>query len=337
MTETGLVMRLREITKDPIPLPGGGKTAKRHRKLMEIGRESVSLARLAEAHWDAVAILAEAGRQAEPDALYGVWASEIPGQSLTLESGEGIHNLTGSKKFCSGAGLIDHALVTIGNPKQLLIDIDLQNHRSALQFDYSDWKTDAFRETLTAAVSFKNVRITKREIIGTEGWYLNRLGFWHGACGPAACWAGGAEGLVDYASLQHRDDPHTMAHLGAMTASTWALRRYLEAAGDEIDEVADTSTKARKLALTVRHLVEQACSDILRRFPRAYGPHPLAMNEEVSKRYQEVDLYLRQSHAERDLESLGRASKMENKRKMPAGEYSLLPPSVGNFNEPSSK
>jgi hypothetical protein len=61
------------------------------------------------------------------------------------------------------------------------------------------------------------------------------------------------------------------------------------------------------------------------------------MNEEVSKRYQEVDLYLRQSHAERDLESLGRASKMENKRKMPAGEYSLLPPSVGNFNEPSSK
>src|ERR1700685_3375559 len=236
MTQTELVTRLREITKDAIPLPGGGQTAKRHRKLMEIGRESVSLARLAEAHWDAVAILAEAGRQAESDALYGVWASEIPGQSLTLESGAGSHNVTGSKKFCSGAGLIDHALVTIGNPEQLLIDIDLQNNRSALQFDYSDWKTPAFKETLTASVSFRNVPITKREIIGTEGWYLNRLGFWHGACGPAACWAGGAVGLVDYASIQHRDDPHTMAHLGAMMASTWALHHYLEAAGDEIDE-----------------------------------------------------------------------------------------------------
>lgn len=60
-------------------------------------------------------------------------------------------------------------------------------------------------------------------------------------------------------------------------------------------------------ALTVRHLVEQACTDILRRLARAYGPHPLAMEEDVSRRYQELDLYLRQSHAERDLESLGHA------------------------------
>jgi hypothetical protein len=31
------------------------------------------------------------------------------------------------------------------------------------------------------------------------------------------------------------------------------------------------------------------------------------MNAEVSRRYQEFDLYLRQSHAERDLEELGSA------------------------------
>jgi hypothetical protein len=95
LTENELVRRLREITKDPIPLPGGGQTAKRHRQLMEVGRENVSLARLAEAHWDAVAILAEAGCEAEPDALYGVWASEIPGQSLSLESGGDCLSVTG--------------------------------------------------------------------------------------------------------------------------------------------------------------------------------------------------------------------------------------------------
>ena len=324
MTENELVLRLREIRKDPIPLPGSGQTAKRHRKLIEVGRENVSLARLAEAHWDAIAILAEAGRQAETDTLYGVWASEIPGQSLSLKAGGDCLRVTGSKKFCSGAGLIDHALVTIGNPKQLLVDIDLRNNRNDLQFDYSNWRTGAFKETCTATVSFKNVPITTQEVIGEEGWYLNRLGFWHGACGPAACWAGGAVGLVDYASIQHRDDPHTMAHLGAMMASTWALHRYLEAAGDEIDKVADTPAKAHKLALTVRHLVEQACTDILRRLPRAYGPHPLAMNEEISRRYQEVDLYVRQSHAERDLESLGHVSKMESQRKRTACEHSMV-------------
>jgi hypothetical protein len=119
--------------------------------------------------------------------------------------------------------------------------------------------------------------------------------------------------------------PRGQAHLGAMMATTWALHRYLEAAGDEIDEVADTPAKAHKLALTVRHLVEQSCTDILRRIPRAYGPHPLAMNEEISRRYQEVDLYLRQSHAERDLESLGRVAKLEGQRKTPAREHLWYP------------
>jgi hypothetical protein len=41
------------------------------------------------------------------------------------------------------------------------------------------------------------------------------------------------------------------------------------------------------------------------RLGRAYGPHPLAFDPDISRRYAEVELYIRQSHAERDLESLG--------------------------------
>jgi hypothetical protein len=44
------------------------------------------------------------------------------------------------------------------------------------------------------------------------------------------------------------------------------------------------------------------------------------MNEEVSKRYQEIDLYLRQSRAEYDLAVSGPGVEIENKRKMPASE-----------------
>ena len=32
---------------------------------------------------------------------------------------------------------------------------------------------------------------------------------------------------------------------------------------------------------------------VLRRFARAYGPYPLAMNKDVSQHYQELGLYLR--------------------------------------------
>ncbi len=311
MSGEELLASFRSIAAFRLPLPGSGQTDLRHRRLMEIGRQDLGLARLAEAHWDALAILGEAGREPQPGANYGVWASEIPGQELRLESADGQLAISGRKRFCSGAGLVDRALVTIGFPEALLIDVDVRNNAASVCFDESAWKTGAFRETRTATATFDALSVSRERIIGGPGWYVNRLGFWHGACGPAACWAGGAEGLVDYALRQTREDPHTLAHLGAMRAAVWALRSYLDAAGREIDEGADTITSARIRALTVRHLVEQACTDILRRLPRAYGPHPLAFDEDISRRYQELDLYLRQSHAERDLESIGRDLKQQ--------------------------
>jgi alkylation response protein AidB-like acyl-CoA dehydrogenase len=276
---------------------------------MEIGRRDLSLARLAEAHWDAVAILADAGRQPEVNTVYGVWASEIPGGGLELSpAGDGFR-MSGTKMFCSGASLVDHALVTVAKPEQRLVDVNLRAQNETIYVDTSGWKTQAFSETSTATVEFRETRVFAGDMIGPPGFYLERPGFWHGACGPASCWAGGAAGLVDFARGQIRDDPHTVAHLAAMQSSVWALDAFLETAGREIDRDPNDRARAQIRALTVRHLVEQACSEILMRFPRAYGPCPLAMHDDVARRRQELDLYLRQSHAERDLETLGRLSR----------------------------
>ncbi len=285
------------------PHPGKGKTAERHRLLAEIGRQDLSLARLAEAHLDAVAILAEADRAPVSGALYGVWAADAPGIPLSLENS----TLNGFKSFCTGAGLVDRALVTVTVPQQRLIDIDLRANPKAVTFDGSGWIATAFAETQTSSATFLNLPIAECDIIEGPGWYLERPGFWHGACGPAACWAGGAIGLIDLALQQTRKDPHTLAHLGAMKANGWALLSYLDTAGREIDADPLNREAALSRALTVRHLVEQACTDTLQRFARAYGPRPLAFDAKVLQRYQELDLYIRQSHAERDLESLGRA------------------------------
>ncbi len=290
---------LREMVDDAPPLPGGGRTPERHRFLFELGRRDLSLARLAEAHWDAVAILAEAGRTPVQGAVYGVWAAEVPGQPLSLKEGM----ISGMKPFCSGAGLIDRALVTVGEPEHRLVEVDLR--KEGISFDASRWHTQAFAETKTATAMFSGVMAAEEDFVGEVGFYLSRPGFWHGACGPAACWAGGAAGLVDWAKRQGRRDPHTLAHLGAMRASQWAMECVLEAAGREIDESAAQVDGAQGRALTLRHLVEMHSTDILRRLVRAYGPHPMAMDEDVARRYQELDLYLRQSHAERDLEVIG--------------------------------
>jgi hypothetical protein len=311
MLKEELLTALRCLAEEQIPLPGGGQTAERHKRLFEVGRHDLSLARLAEAHWDAVAILAEAGRSPEPHAIYGVWASERLGWELKLNGDGDTFQLTGKKMFCSGGGIVDRALVTVGVPEQRLIEADVHASPGSIDYDDSEWKTSAFSETHTSTATFAGVEVSPNDFVGESRWYLDRPGFWHGACGPAACWAGGAAGLVDYALQQSRNDPHTLAHLGAMQASVWALKSFLESAGREIDADPNDSNAALIRALTVRHLVEQACTEILRRLPRAYGPHPLAINEEVARRYSELDIYLRQSHAERDLESLGHAIKAD--------------------------
>jgi hypothetical protein len=306
MTTEELKARLVAVVSEELPLPGGGRTAERLHLIAETAREDLSLAKLAEAHWDAEAILAEAGRAPEPDRLYAVWASEIPGHALRLERTKEGYQLSGSKSFCSGIGMVDRALVTVGLPKQLLVEVDLRKNEERIDADLETWKVDAFRATQTGAITFLNSRLSPNAPVGASGWYLERWGFWHGACGPAACWAGGVAGLLDYALESKRDDPHTLAHLGAIQASVWGMYSILRQAGDEIDDAPCDAKAGQIRALQLRHLIEQMGAEILQRFSRAYGAYPLSMDEKTARRYQEAALYMRQSHAERDLEGLAR-------------------------------
>ncbi len=299
-----LAERFRQIVNETLPLPAAGKTAARHSRLFEVAREDLTLAKLAEAHWDAVAILAEDGRKPAPNALYAVWASEIPGRALQLSPEADGYTISGQKAFCSGIGLVDHTLIITGGPDPLLLDLDLRLNHDRWYADLTPWQVDAFRDTQTGGLTLNAATLRVESIIGEPGWYLTRPGFWHGACGPAACWAGGVAGLLDAAMANKRDDPHTLAHLGAMYADVWALQALLTQAAHEMDAAPTDIAAAQIRALALRHTVEQLATDVLRRFARAYGPQPLAMNQSVARRYAEADLYLRQSHGERDLHAL---------------------------------
>jgi alkylation response protein AidB-like acyl-CoA dehydrogenase len=284
------------------PFPGCGDTARRHRDLAQIAKDNLGLGRLVEAHADALAILHESGREPKPQALYGVWASE-GGAGLKITAG----SVAGEKGFCTGAGLVDCALVTVMEPERRLLEIDLRVAPDRVAFNASKWVTEAFAETSTATAVFRDYPINEANFVGRPGWYLDRPGFWHGACGPASCWAGGAEGLIDYARKYVRQtNSHAMAHLGALEANGWQLRALLQSAGQEIDIEFENGRGARVRALCLRHLVEQSCTDTMLRFGRALGPRPLAFDAQIARRCHELSLYIRQSHAESDLEELGR-------------------------------
>jgi alkylation response protein AidB-like acyl-CoA dehydrogenase len=293
------------ISWDELARPGDGDTPARHRALAEIGRNDLSLARIAEAHADALAIMAEAGRVRREAALYGVWASEAPRATVIAQrTGQGDWQLDGLKQYCSGALIVSSALVTAraGNAV-LLFDVALD--QEGVRTEASNWKTPAFADTATRPVSFDRVRVANDRLVGDDDWYLKRPGFWHGAIGPAACWAGGAASLADAAARLNRRDAHSRAHLGAMQAACWGMNAVLIQAGREIDaDPADQRHEARVRALKVRHLIERWCCEILDRFGRATGPQLLAFDQQTARQHMALTLYIRQCHAERDLETI---------------------------------
>jgi hypothetical protein len=59
-----------------------------------------------------------------------------------------------------------------------------------------------------------------------------------------------------------------------------------------------------KRAPKVRHLIERWCTEILDRFGRATGPQLLAYDAQAARQFAALALYIRQCHAERDLEAI---------------------------------
>jgi alkylation response protein AidB-like acyl-CoA dehydrogenase len=302
-----LLERIRDLQRQgslELPLPGGGATVQRHQALLQFGRMDLSIARLVEAHSDATAILAEAGRASQCNALYGVWASDGPQSQVTATADRnGRWRLHGVKQYCSGASMVDVALVTARSTEGLLM-FEVPRHLVGVEARASTWASPALADTATVPVGFDNVEVPTAALVGSPDWYLARPGFWHGAIGPAACWAGGAASLVEAAACLNRKDAHSRAHVGALRAISWGLNALLAECGREIDSSPHDARQARARALKVRHLIERWCTEVMDRFGRATGPQLLATSDTVARQYAALTLYIRQCHAERDLEGI---------------------------------
>lgn len=287
-----------------LPLPGSGRTWERWMAFAELAEEELSLARLAEGHADAVAILVELGGPPRPPgSLWGVWAANPPGLSLEAAPTSAGWRLRGTKQYCSGARTCTHALVTAVAPDgQRLFAVSTET----LSPRPGTWPAVGMAASDTLDVGFSHVQ---GEPLGVPGSYTNRPGFSHGGVGVAACWYGGARsvGRTLLAAAAKRDvGPHALAHLGAVDIALGTARTALRQAADEIDaDPGDLSKAGLGRALRVRALVESAATDVLGRVGRALGAGPLCHDEAHSRAVADLTVYLRQYHAERDLAALG--------------------------------
>ena len=280
--------------------------------LAALGAEDLCVARLAEGHADAVAILAEAGRR-PADGLYGVWASRSGG-ALRLVRSPGSATLSGTMRFCSGAGLIDRALIAAVEPPpegdpgaapvDRLIEVDLRDRRVAV--DPGAWPAVGMDASMSADVHFDDLPVGAGSLIGPAGFYTGRCGFAAGGAGVAVVWLGGTAGaLEDAASTLAGSpvDPHRAAHLGALHTSVTAAAALLEAAAARID--ADPAADHRLMVATCRAAAEAAAREAIDRIPRILGPASLGRRRWPGQHLADLQLYIRQHHGEADLAALG--------------------------------
>jgi len=292
---------------------------RRWQLLSALGRTDLVLARLLEGHLDALAILDEAGRSPVPGAVYGVWASASGGTGLTLRDGR----LSGLMRFCSGAPLLDRALTTArdGDGALHLFDIGVRDPR--LRSVPGSWPALGMDASTSLDVDVHALPVDAASVVGGPGFYLERTGLHLGGIGVAAVWLGGLQGLLDSTLRvlgERQPDEHGLAHLGAVSVALESAAATLVGVAQRLSSApADGDTglcdlppaELARIALICRSAVESAVGVGIQRLPRVVGPVALGRDGDFAHRLDDLEVFVRQHHGERDLARLGAAEYTE--------------------------
>jgi hypothetical protein len=310
MTPAAALQRLHREGHADLPLPGAGATLVRWQALAAVGGHDLALAKLYEGHLDAVAILAEAGlADVGASGLWGTWCAEAPAARLAIRHGAAGFTLHGRKAWCSGAADVSHALVTCWNDAGQACLAAVALGQPGVTVTDEGWNAVGMAGSRSVDVVFDGADAT---LVGEPGFYVARPGFWHGGAGVAAVWYGAAQALAAtlHASIAQRlaaglpVDVHRLAQIGEMDVVLQATAALMRAAAVEIDAAPFENGMAR--AMRVRLAVEQCATTVLHAAGRALGAGPLCKDGRIARLFADLPVFLRQSHAERDLESLGR-------------------------------
>lgn len=298
-----------------LPHPAGGATLRRWQALAKVAAADLSLVKLFEAHADALAILHELApeRPLEPG-LWAVWAAEPPYAQVRIQSRQGRQlRLAGRKAWCSGAAHVDHALMTVRDEQDRPQLVAIALRQPGVQVTSEGWQAVGMAAADSLEIVFEQA---VADSVGRPHAYVERPGFWHGAAGIAACWYGAGVAIGERLRQPRGEDPHGLAHLGAIEVALGTARDALRQCAQWLDEHpgADAEFQARRL----RALVEAALEQVMRHAGRALGATPFCRDPHFARLMADLPVFLRQSHAERDLQCLGQLLPSR-----PAGDWRL--------------
>ena len=294
---------------DKLALPAKGRTLERWQSLAAIAAHDLSLVKLFEGHTDALAILQELNADLSSldgpiHRMWGTWCAEPPDARLEMVAGNNASAVTlrGTKAWCSGAHAVTHAVVSCW-------DADSQPRLAAVALNQpgvtltdEGWHAVGMASTKSVDVRFDGAIAIP---VGSPGEYVDRPGFWQGGAGIAACWYGGAEGIAEMTRQRcgPKPDFHRLAHLGAIDVALAGAAAVLRETADWID--AHPTESAQLHATRSRLVCERAATEVVFHAGRALGAAPLCRDARFAQAMADLPVFIRQSHAERDLAALG--------------------------------
>jgi alkylation response protein AidB-like acyl-CoA dehydrogenase len=284
------------------------------RLLMLLGEGSLAVARLFEAHVNAlqlvcrygtVQLAARCAEDAGNGQLFALWVTDPPKGGARLVPKAGDFRLDGAKMFCSGAGVATRALITAATATgaQMLVVGLIPNERVLP----SQVKLAGMRAAITGAVDFTGMDVARGDLLGAEGDYLREPVFSAGAWRSAAGALGGLAALVklhkDEILRRHRaEDPHQRARFGQVVMAYETARLWMEQAALRGCLEDDTAQGIVAYVNLARLAVEAACLDAMRHTQRGLGLSAFMAGHPVERVCRDLAVYLRQPAPDETLE-----------------------------------
>jgi alkylation response protein AidB-like acyl-CoA dehydrogenase len=269
-----------------------------------IGRGSLSVGRMVEAHVNALRLIVRFGTAAQAETaardalageLFGLWVTDAPGDPLRLSSA-GL--LSGAKAPCSAGGHATRALVTAelpdGSERMMVIAPPPGQGTTA-----TGWELHGMRASASVRMTLDGIAVDRDNLIGGAGDYLREPDFSAGAWRTSAVTLGGLEALVaetrgQLVARERETDPHQQARIGEAliaqeTARLWIARaaRIGEADIDDAGDIANYVNLARLAA-------ESACLDAIRIVQRTLGMAAFRRGGLIELLLRDLATYLRQ-------------------------------------------
>ncbi|MBB3105784.1 hypothetical protein FHS24_000275 [Psychrobacter luti] len=308
------ILKILVSYSDKIPHPASGmkstkgdntqtnsNTLIRWQILAYVASIDLTIAKWFESHLDALSILHELEYDETAAGLWAVWAAE--GRHLTYQNGK----ISGTKAWCSGANIVDYGLMTYRNEhgQAQLLTVDMQ--QDGIRIDNSAWQAVGMQATDTATIYFDQVTASN---VGAPNAYLERVGFWHGAAGVAACWYGAAACLASYliTAYQQKSNDYKAMYLGQISTALAVTQQYFHHIADLIDT---EPTQSHELAIRqLRSNVEQLAREVIEVVGQALGAAPFCNNAHFARLSADLTVFIRQSHGAFDLHKIGELSSM---------------------------